>query len=206
MTLVDYDETVAKYFLSLFENTVFGYQERQLWGAATEQKDVTVKLPLIGINRVSSVLNLSTLRNNPRIQRGYFFGDTNSTMREIPVNLRYQLDFYADSRRVCEELWREVIRYMLDFPYMDVSSIVDEKAYKHRFPILIEDSPVDNTNVLNFIEKGNLYRVTQDFVLGQCVLLFEKKPEGEGLIKHIPIKQVVLERSLGTDTYDIRGV
>lgn len=208
MKLSDYDKAVYALIHTVFENTVLSYQERQLWKAAEQEEDVTVKVPLIGINRVATTLELQSRGNEPNVRRGMYFHDTGSFLREIPVSLKYQLDFYSDSRDQCEELWREILRYLLDKRVVVIPSTLNGKDFVHEFPIVIEDSPVDNTNVIGFVETGKLYRVTQDFSIDNAVLLFEKKPEGEaaGLILKIPVKQVVLERKLEADSYTVSGV
>lgn len=207
MRLSDYDKSVTKYFSSVFPNTVFGYQARHLWEAATDQEDVVVKLPMIGVNRIATVLEFDKRNNLPDVREGRYFDDIRRFMREIPVSLTYQLDFYSESREECDELWREILRYMLDNKFITTETEIDKRVYSHTFPIVIENSPVDNTDVVQFIEKGKLYRVTQEFSIGNAVLLFEKGlPEGKGVIIDIPVRQVVLERNLDADTYRVTAV
>lgn len=208
MRLSDYDKAVIRYFEALFPNTVFGYQQRQLWHAAEDSQKVEVTLPLIGINRVTQTFLFDSYNNEPHVIRGAYEPGLGATVRHIPLHLAYQLDLYSNSREEVDDLWRELVREMLDNRTLNVDVIWDDnKKVRYQFPIALRTSPVDNTDVLRFTDTNKLYRITQDFVIEQAKLFFAEKPEsGDGLIHSIPIKQIVLERNIDCDTYTVTSL
>ena len=168
-----YDEAIVNKFRTIFDDTRITVQppENAIRYVAQLSED-NVKFPLISLNRTNWSLrsgDISWAQSRIGVANRINSDDTISVMRAIPIQLEYQLDIYTVDRLTNDEIYRELIFYFIKHPTLEV-----EIPYTidggHVFNLDINPDIVDNSDTVEHVNKGVLYRYTSTWVVKDAYL------------------------------------
>lgn len=186
MDLTAYDNALKDKLKSVFDNVVNASEDKAL--EYSEDKKAEVKLPLISYWRLTN--NIDPTGNfNHRVGRtlGTLNNATNIKLRELDVQITYQVDIWSDRRYEVDSILKELLFFFVDEPSILVKEENFEKPFS--FPIRVTDATSD-IDLSSFADKGNLYRQIITLEIDNAVLT---SPTSVKIAKTIPIRIVTLE-------------
>lgn len=168
-----YDNAIVDKFRSLFKDSRITVQppENAIRYVAQLSND-DVKFPLIALNRTSWSLrsgDISWAQSRTGIANRLNPDNTISVMRAIPIQMEYQLDVYTVDRLTSDEIYRELIFYFIKNPTLEVE-IPYTVDGKHVFNLDINPDITDNSDTVEHVNKGVLYRYTSTWVVKDAYL------------------------------------
>lgn len=168
-----YDDAIVNKFRKLFKDSRITIQppENAIRYAAQLDGD-DVKFPLISINRTnwsirSSELNFAQSRTG--VLDHVNSDNTLSIMKIIPIRLDYQLDVYTIDKKSNDEIYRELLFYFLNNPTLEVD-IPYTLDTSHVFNLFFNDNIDDNSDTVEHVNKGVLYRYTSTWFCNDAYL------------------------------------
>ena len=168
-----YDNAIVDKFRSLFKDSRITVQppENAIRYVAQLSND-DVKFPLISLNRTSWSLrsgDISWAQSRTGVANRLIPDNTISVMRAIPIQMEYQLDVYTVDRLTNDEIYRELIFYFIKNPTLEVE-IPYTVDNKHVFNLDINPDITDNSDTVEHVNKGVLYRYTSTWVVKDAYL------------------------------------
>lgn len=162
MSLTLYNDALLSKFEGIYDNVVYSTTEEAFRKSALKMQKSNVTLPLISFYRTGFNIT-ANLRNDPEFRSGRssLLQSEDSTVRKlrsVPVTIQYQLDLWAQSQVVLDQMIQEVIFWLVGNPIVKVE--VPSVGYQVDFSIMLEDDIVDNTDIQSFEEGGRIYRKT----------------------------------------------
>lgn len=163
MSIHFYDKAIVNHFRNLLDDNRIHILpvEQAIRFTAQLQKDDVV-FPLISINRTGwSMLNNRinwTASNVGGFQKRNNNG-TNTLMKVIPIRINYQVDVFAVDRYTCDDIIREIFFNLVSTPTLSID-IPYRLDSKHNFNVFIDDDVVDNSDTVEHVNKGVLFRNT----------------------------------------------
>ena len=168
-----YDNAIVDKFKSLFQDSRITVQPPEnaiRYVAQLSNDDVT--FPLISLNRTSWSLrssDISWAQSRTGVANRINEDNTISVMRAIPIQMEYQLDIYTVDRLTNDEIYRELIFYFIKNPTLEVE-IPYTVDGKHVFNFDINPDITDNSDTVEHVNKGVLYRYTSTWVVKDAYL------------------------------------
>lgn len=191
-----YDTALRDKLKEVFDNVIDASEDKAL--QLSEDGEALVKLPLVSIWRLNNNLSQEVSqfplkeygrRTNKRVNNAIL------TNYELTFDIEYQIDVWSDRRSECDDLFSELLLFLLREPNINITDINTNITYD--FPLQITET---NTSVelSEFSEKGNLYRQVITIKVPNAVVTFPtiRKPI------FIRIVKMILENYKG-DTFDI---
>ena len=172
MSLSIYDDALGKKLKKLFPNVVGASTDEAF--SASEDKG-KVKLPLISFYRISNPIDTQTY-NMPEafrgrvLKRSEFDGDVGMT---LPVLITYQIDIWATSRRICDEIFTELVFYLIRNPNIQIS--VPKQSSPQDFAMVLQDTE-NSTELSEFDTIGRIYRSTLTYEVSGKLFYNKSKP------------------------------
>lgn len=173
-----YDEAVVSLFRKLFDdNRIHVSPPEQAIRFVAQLEDDNVKFPLISINRTnwsirSGDINWSASRMG--LPDSLNSNNTANILHVIPIRIEYQLDVYTVDRVTNDEILRELIFYILLHPTLKVNIPYGLES-EHVFNLFFNDDITDNSDTVEHINKGVLYRTTATFYTDDAYLFAKTK-------------------------------
>lgn len=191
-----YDTALRDKLKEVFDNVIDASEDKAL--QLSEDGEALVKLPLVSIWRLNNNLSQEVSqfplkeygrRTNKRVNNAIL------TNYELTFDIEYQIDVWSDRRSECDDLFSELLLFLLREPNINITDINTNITYD--FPLQITET---NTSVelSEFSEKGNLYRQVITIKVPNAVVTF---PTTRRPI-FIRIVKMILENYKG-DTFDI---
>ncbi len=163
MAIEVYDSAVKAKIKSLFSNTEF--QSREFIFKTVTDRKGEINFPLISIFRPDG-WSLSS-DNTWNLEQRFLDG-----IHQVKVDLSYQIDIYANTRKDLEELTAELVLYLLRNPGIKVHyESVDKKSAVDVMTYLSYVSGPERTSELDDTTVGRPYRYTLTYTLKSAVLL-----------------------------------
>jgi hypothetical protein len=168
-----YDNAIVDKFRALFGTdkiTVQPPENAIRYVAQLSNDDVT--FPLISLNRTNWSIradDISWAQAKTGVLNRVNKDNTLSVMRAIPIQLEYQLDVYTVDKLTNDEIYRELIFYFIKHPTLevDIPYTVDGT---HVFNFDINPDITDNSDTVEHVNKGVLYRYTSTWVVKDAYL------------------------------------
>lgn len=173
MSIHLYDEALKNKLKEVFENVVDASEDKAL--QYSENGEALVNLPLISFWRLNN--NLSTdyaqfpLKNIGR-RSNKMINNSKVVNYELNFNLEYQIDIWSDRRSECDDLFTEMILFLLQEPNLVIHDPNLNQSYN--FPIQITET-VTNVDLTQFSEQGNLYRQVITISIPNATVFFPVK-------------------------------
>lgn len=180
-----YDDAIVEKFRQLFNDKRITVQppENAIRYIA-QLEDDNVNFPIISINRTNWSIrsnDLSFAQARTGVLNRINQDSTISVMKIIPIRLEYQLDVYTVDRISNDEIYRELLFYILNNPTLEVD-IPYTLNNSHVFNIFFNDDIVDNSDTVEHVNRGVLYRFTSTFFINDAYLF-----DGPTELNRIPI-------------------
>lgn len=173
MSIHLYDEALKNKLKEVFENVVDASEDKAL--QYSENGEALVNLPLISFWRLNN--NLSTdyaqfpLKNIGR-RSNKMINNSKVVNYELNFNLEYQIDIWSDRRSECDDLFTEMILFLLQEPNLVIHDPNLNQSFN--FPLQITET-VTNVDLTQFSEQGNLYRQVITISIPNATVFFPVK-------------------------------
>lgn len=183
-----YDEAIVKKFQHLFNDTRITIQPPEnaiRYTAQLEQDDVT--FPLISLNQTNWSIrrgDLSFAQSRTGVLNRVNPDNSLSVMKVIPIRIDYQLDIYTVNKVENHEIYRELLFYFHNNPTLEVE-IPYTLNTKHVFNLMFNDDIVDNSDTVEHVNKGVLYRYTSTWYTNDAYLF-----DGPKYQSRIPVSSI----------------
>lgn len=168
-----YDEAVVNKFRELFNSeSIFIVAPDRAKEVKAQLESDSVKFPLISLDRLSwsirdDMVNWSASRMG--VPDSISEDNKANIMHVIPIRINYQLDVYTVDRVSNDEILRELIFYFMLHPTLFVN-IPYGLDTKHKFNLFFNSDIEENSNTVEHINKGVLYRTTANLYTDDAYL------------------------------------
>lgn len=185
-----YDEVVVDKFTKLFKDSRITIQppENAIRYAAQLEGD-DVQFPLISLNRTNWSIrgsDMSFAQSRTGVLNRVNDNNTISVMKVIPIRLEYQLDIYTVDRKTNDEIYRELIFYLVNNPTLIVK-IPYTLNTEHKFNLFFNDDITDNSDTVEHVNRGVLYRYTSTLYCNDAYLF-----DGPTELNRVPVANTQL--------------
>lgn len=120
-----------------------------------------VEFPAIVLSR--GAITLNDTRNQVALLKGqtarFNSDNTVSKAKLIPMRMEWTINVYAVDRYSCDEIVRELVFYFATYPRFEVKVPYDLDIPQN-FDVLLDPEIVDNSDLVEFPNTGNLFRET----------------------------------------------
>lgn len=166
MSVYRYDEAIISNFRSIFDDSRIHILpvENAIRFTAQLQKD-EVKFPLISTTRLGWSIRSNDVNFSAKMTGGLHHKENNNTnifAQVIPIRIEYQLDLFTVDRQSGDELTRELVFYFYQNPTLTVKFPYKLNG-EHHFNLYLDDDVVDNSDTIEHLNKGVLFRNTLTF-------------------------------------------
>lgn len=161
-----YDEAIIDKFRDIFDDNRIHILpvENAIRFTAQLQKD-DVKFPLISTTRLGWSIRSSDVNFAAKMTGGLHHRENNNTnvfAQIIPIRIEYQLDIFTVDRQSGDELTRELVFYFYQHPTLTVRFPYMLNG-EHHFNLYLDNDVVDNSETIEHVNKGVMFRNTLTF-------------------------------------------
>lgn len=137
-----------------------------------ESNDRPIKLPLIGISRAGGyqILNQSKrplsfdgLTLNANLEKSL-------QLNAIPISITYQIDVYTRYLKEADEISRNLVFNIINFPKLPVTFTYNNYEYTHNSNIRLNDTIEDNSSIPERLSLGQFSRLTLSILVDDAYL------------------------------------
>lgn len=178
MTLKLYDEALERKLKKIFPNVKSAPPEEALFYSS--DSDAKVKLPLITMYRMSNPIDWNSY-SFAETNTGFDMSDNDRTLT-ISVNINYQIDIWGANRTVVDDLFKDLVFYMIRKPYitLDMQGSEHDKMFSLR---LIDDQSA--SDISSFSDNNRLYRYSLTYEVREARLMQHAKKDY--IIHEVPV-------------------
>ena len=173
MSVHRYDEAIINHFREIFDDTrIHILPVEQAIRFTGQLRQDNVKFPLISTNRLGWSIRTSDINFNALRTGGYQNRNDNGTntfTQVIPIRINYQMDIFTVDKISGDELVRELIFHLLLHPTLEVD-IPYKIGKNYNFNLFLDSEIVDNSDTVEHINKGVLFRNTLTFYTDDAYL------------------------------------
>lgn len=185
MSVKSYDDAIITKFREVFNDDTISILpvENAIRFSAQLQKD-NVEFPMISTTRLGYSIRNNDVNFNAKMI-GSFKGrnglNDNIFAQVVPIRIEYQLDVFTVDKVDGDEIVRELIFFFLQHPtlkaHFEYGLNID-----HNFNLFLNDDIVDNSDTVNHVNTGVMFRNTLTFYTDDAIL-FRSKKQIQGDIK-----------------------
>lgn len=182
MSVKLYDDAIINNFREIFEDSrihILPVEQALRFTAQLQRDDIA--FPLISTTRLGYSIKLEEVNFTGLHSGGYQRRNDDGTdvfAQVIPIRINYQVDVFTVSKSMGDELVRELIFYLLQNPTLKVQVPYDLNM-THVFNLFPESEIVDNSDTVEHINKGVLFRNTLSLYTDDA-LLFASRVQKHG--------------------------
>ena len=185
MSLKAYDDAIVNRFREVFDSDIIYILpvENAIRFLAQLKKD-KVQFPLISTMRLGYSIVSSNINHNAKMIGSFAKRDGNDNnlfAQSIPIRIEYQLDVYSVDKQSCDDIVRELIFFFYQHPTLQ-AHFEYGLDFDHNFNIFLNDDVVDNSDTVEHINNGVMFRNTLTFYTDDS-RLFRRKKQKQGEIK-----------------------
>lgn len=189
MDLYSYDNALIDKLTKVFPNVINCSDDKVLSYSEDDDEENNVSLPMISFWRLNSDFNLENF-NYSGTMRGRPMTKLNNTkglnIQEIPINLIYQIDLWSDRRYEVDQLYKELLFYLIQEPYLNVLCETDMTVRDFYFKITDTNTSIE---LAEFNDNGKIYR---QIITIECDSAVLGVPVEKDLINKFEIRTVIL--------------
>ena len=177
MSVALYDDALVQKFSNWTKETnlqIYGPNEvtRLFEMEIDESNDRPIKLPLIGISRAGGyqILNQSKrplsfdgLTLNANLEKSL-------QLNAIPISITYQIDVYTRYLKEADEISRNLVFNIINFPKLPVTFTYNNYEYTHNSNIRLNDTIEDNSSIPERLSLGQFSRLTLSILVDDAYL------------------------------------
>ena len=153
MSLYLYDQALYEKLKSVYPNVEY---------TPVDEFPETPKYPLVTVYRLESPPNLAEWFSFSEKNSGYSVRRNTDNkpvrLRKLSFSLQYQVDIYSDDRHSLDDLYVELLFFLLENPKLSVTFPYDGSETFSAYAVV--DSVVNNTDLTQEEERGRRYRYT----------------------------------------------
>jgi hypothetical protein len=191
MSVYLYDDAVAGYFRNILGDTVMIQPPENAIRNTAQLEGDRMKFPLVSLNRTgysirSEEWNFNAVHQGAPVR---IKDNNNLTMaRTIPIRIEYQVDVFTVDKQLNDELTRQLVFYITAHPTntVDVPYDID---IQHKYNIFLNPDIVDNSDTVNHVNNGVLFRTTFTMYCPDAYLWANKNVISPSLDVNLNIKK-----------------
>ena len=184
MSVDFYDKAIIKHFREIFDdNRISILPVEQAIRFTAQLRQDNVVFPLISTNRLGYSLKLNEVNFNALRQGGFQnrgADGINTFAQIIPIRINYQVDVFTVSKAQGDALLRELIFHLMLHPTLQVD-VPYQLDMTHNFNLFLENDIVDNSDTVEHVNKGVLFRNTITLYTDDAYL-FKSRQELHGKV------------------------
>lgn len=174
MSCVLYDDAIINNLRTLTQDTrIYIEPTENVFGTIgkLENSQDHIQLPLISVARTGwSILNPQHMQKfDGALLKSDLEEDYTQRIQCIPIQINYVLDVWSKTRAENDEILRELIFYYHNHPEMEVT-IPYGADFKHRFNIFFNSDIEDNSDIVEFKNRGEYFRQSISFYTDDAYL------------------------------------
>lgn len=185
MSVKCYDDAIVKRFRAVFgTNNVYVLPVENAIRFTAQLKRDDVTFPLISTTRLGYSIVGDNVNYNAKMTGSFVRreDDNNNTFAtSIPIRIEYQMDIFTVDRESCDDIVRELIFFFLTRPTL-VAHFEYGLDIKQNFTLLMNDDIVDNSDTVEHINNGVMFRNTLTFYVDDA-RLYMNNPQVQGKIE-----------------------
>lgn len=190
MSVKCYDDAIIARFRSLFnDDTIHILPVENAIRFTGQLKKDNVRFPMISTTRLGySIVGSNVNFNAKRI--GSFTKrdgeDNNVFAQTIPIRIEYQLDVFTVDQESCDNIIRELIFFFYQHPTL-LAHFEYGLDIDHNFNLFLNDDVVDNSDTVEHINNGVMFRNTLTFYTDDARLFRSKKQKQGEVVASVEI-------------------
>lgn len=177
MSIYLYDEALVNKIKNWIGNNdirIFSPQntKRLFQVIADEQNDKPIQLPIISVSRKPSY-NIEITGKQPLSYDGLSLEsnfERTIQLNAIPITIGYQIDVYTRHLKDADELTRNLIFNIINFPEVQVELPYHNQHIRHDSHLQLSQEVVDNSDIPERLIQGEFTRFTLDLSLQDAYL------------------------------------
>ena len=162
MSVYIYDKAIAELFMNITGDSIMIQPPEIAIRNTAQLNGDRIQFPLVSINRTGYSIR-SEDRNFHALHKGgtvRINENSNVTMaRILPIRIEYQVDIFTVDKKANDEITRELLFYLSLNPSHEVH-IPYGINIDHRYNLILNDDIVDNSDTVNHVNDGVLFRST----------------------------------------------
>jgi hypothetical protein len=178
MSVKAYDDAIINKFRSIFnDNTIYILPVENAIRFSAQLNRDDVRFPMISTTRLGYSVRNSDINLAAKTWGNFVTRDgknNNIFAQTIPIRIEYQMDVFTVDRASCDEIVRELIFFFAQHPtliaHFDYGLNID-----HNFNLYQNDEIVDNSDTVEHVNNGVLFRNTLTFYTDDARLFRSKK-------------------------------
>lgn len=178
MSVKAYDKAIIDNFRKIF-NTDMVYilpVENAIRFASQLKKD-NVKFPLISTMRQGFSIRGNQVNHNAKMVGSFAKRDgknNNIYAQALPIRIEYQIDIFTVDKETCDDIARELAFFFYQKPTLQAHFDYG-LDFDHNFNMFLNDDVVDNSDTVEHINNGVMFRYTMTFYVDDAMLFRSKK-------------------------------
>lgn len=172
-----YDNALMEKFRSWTKDTSISIlapnETRRLFEmVADESADEKVALPLIALSRRSG-FTIQDTSKQPLSFDGFTLEANHTKAKQlnaIPISIPYQLDIYTRYQEEADQLIRNIVFNIINFPKLQVNIPYNSENYKHDANIYLSPEVDDNSDIPERLISGQFTRMSLQFEVDDAYL------------------------------------
>lgn len=184
MSIKSYDDAIINQFRKVFNsNTVYILPVENAIRFSAQLKRDDVTFPMISTTRLGYSIVGNNVNHNAKMIGSFAKRDgknNNLFAQSIPIRIEYQLDVFSVDRQTCDDIVRELIFYFYQYPTLQ-AHFEYGLDFDHNFNLFLNDDITDNSDTVEHINNGVMFRNTLTFYTDDS-RLFRRKNQKQGEI------------------------
>ena len=184
MSIKAYDDAIISEFRRVFNSdTVYILPVENAVRFLAQLKKDKVDFPLISTMRLGFSIVGDNVNQNAKMIGSFAKREDNNNIfaQSIPIRIEYQLDIFAVDKETCDDISRELIFFIYQHPSL-LAHFDYGLNFDHKFNLFMNDDVVDNSDTVEHINNGVMFRNTFTFYTDDA-RLFRSKKQIQGEIK-----------------------
>jgi hypothetical protein len=178
MSVKSYDDAIISKFRSIFnDNTIYILPVENAIRFSAQLNRDDVKFPMISTTRLGYSIQTQNVNFAAKMIGSFATRDgknNNIFAQTVPIRIEYQMDVFTVDRQSCDEIVRELIFFFMQHPtlkaHFDYGLNID-----HNFNLYLNDEIVDNSDTVEHVNNGVMFRNTLTFYTDDARLFRSKK-------------------------------
>ena len=140
---------------------------------ADETNDTPLKLPIITLSHAGSFYDVNVPNKQPLSYDGATLDanyEKSLQLNAIPISIEYQLDVYTRYYKEADEIIRNLIFNIINFPKVTVEIPYNDQKILHDSAISLAETVIDNSDIPLRLIKGQFTRLSLNFSLNDAYI------------------------------------
>lgn len=162
MSVYLYDKAIAELFNKITGDSIMIQPPETAIRNTAQLDGDRMQFPLVSINRTGYSIRFEELNFNALHKGGTvrINGNSKTTMaRVIPIRIEYQVDVFTVDKKMNDEIIRELLFYLFLYPTHELH-IPYNIDIDHKYNLILNEDVVDNSDTVNHVNNGVLFRNT----------------------------------------------